>query len=361
LIAAWVLAFCPGWVLPVAGEILPVLPAEAVPKPPVKVFYALDLSVLGPDREPDRAIVRRMVDALVRGVTARPSAASAWRTLVSPTDVVGIKVSTAAGPIGGTKPAVVEAVAAGLREAGIPRERILVWDRNKEDLLTAGFRTNSGLYTLRWINPADGYDKKAQVSAPVLGKLVWGDRAFGILEDQRSADLMDNGEQLSNRSFFAGILSRDVTKVIHIPSATDSFLTGINGALADMTLSNLDNWRRFVRAPDHGDPYLAEIYSDPMIREKVVLTLLDALVLQYAGGPGPNPNFTSDNMAVFASRDPVAIDATLLEMLEELRKQAKLPPLAPMTRYIQSATQLGLGEHSPARIESVRAGIDALR
>lgn len=342
------------------GEILPVLPAVPVPKPPVKVYYALDLNVLGPERSPKPEIVKRMVDALAKGVAGKPTADSAWKALVLPSDVVGIKVSAGAGPIGGTKRAVAEAVAAGLREAGLPRERIIIWDRNKDDLLTSGYRTNSDLYTLRWIDPAGGYDKKALLTAPVLGRLVWGDSAFGRKEDQREVDILDNGDQLSNKSYYASVLSKDVTKVIHIPSATDSFLTGINGALADMTLSNLDNWRRFVKS-EYGDPYLAEIYSDAMIRDKVILTILDALVLQYAGGPGPNPNFTSDNMALFASKDPVAIDATLLEMLDELRKAAKLPPLAPMAKYIESAHALGLGEYSSSRIESVRVGVDGFR
>ncbi|MEX1117396.1 MAG: DUF362 domain-containing protein [Terrimicrobiaceae bacterium] len=329
--------------------------------PDASVYYALDSKVIGEGKRPEAAIVRRMVDSLVMELTNQPTVADAWRSLVSPADVVGIKVSTSAGILGGTREAVASAIASGLRSAGLPRSQVLVWDRNLEDLLACGFRKDSPDYTLRWVDPATGYDPKSQVSAPVLGKLIWGDSRFGISKTARYADLLASGDQLSNQSFYSKILAREVTKIINVPSATDSFLTGINGALAGITLANLDNWRRFTKAPEHGDPYIAEIYNDEIIRKKVVLTMLDALIVQYAGGPYGNPNFTVDNGAIFASRDPVALDATLVEMVDEVRKASKLPSVKPMSAYIDSATQLGLGQSMPSRIRTVRVGVRGLQ
>jgi len=325
------------------------------------VYYALDSKVIGEGKRPDAGIVRRMVDSLVVELTNQPTVADAWRSLVSPADVVGIKVSTSAGILGGTREAVASAIAAGLRSAGLPRSNIFIWDRNLADLLACGFKKDSPDYTLRWVDPATGYDPKSQVSAPVLGKLIWGDSRFGISKNTRYADLLASGDQLSNQSYYSKILAKEVTKIINVPSATDSYLTGINGALAGMTLANLDNWRRFTKAPAHGDPYIAEIYNDEIIRSKVVLTILDALIVQYAGGPYENPNFTVDNGAIFASRDPVALDATLVEMIDEVRKASKLPPVKPMSAYIQSATQLGLGQSVPSRIRTLRVGVRGLR
>ncbi len=329
--------------------------------PEAMVYYALDSKVIGEGKKPEAAIVRRMVDSLVVELTNQATVADAWRSLVAPTDVVGIKVSTNAGILGGTREAVASAIVAGLRSAGLPRANILIWDRNLADLLACGFIKDSPDYTLRWIDPATGYDSKSQVSAPVLGKLIWGDSRFGDSKNSRYADLLASGDQLSNQSYYAKILAKDVTKIINVPSATDSFLTGVNGALAGITLANLDNWRRFTKAPDHGDPYIAEIYNDEIIRSKVVLTILDALIVQYAGGPYGNPNFTVDNGAIFASRDPVALDATLVEMIDEVRKASKLPPVRPMSAYIESATQLGLGQSMPSRIRTVRVGVRGLQ
>ncbi|MCX6974041.1 MAG: hypothetical protein NTZ94_07000, partial [Verrucomicrobia bacterium] len=168
-------------------------------------------------------------------------------------------------------------IANGLIAAGVPPSNIIVWDRNLEDLLAAGFSRESHLYQLRWVDPVTGYDRKSQVTAPVLGRLIWGDSGFGNRTSTRMEDILSSGEQLSSSSYFSKVLSKDVTKVINVPALSDSFLTGVNGALANMTLPNLDNWRRFTRDPAFGDPYLAEIYADEMISGKVVLTILDAL------------------------------------------------------------------------------------
>lgn len=326
-----------------------------------QVFYAIEQSALGPGRRVDAPVVRRMVDNLVCRVTGKPDAASAWRSLVSPKDVVGIKVSTTGRALSGTNPEVAAAIAAGLRAAGVPKKNIIVWDRNIEDLTAAGYRADSADYTLRAIDPQGGYDPHTQVSAPVLGKLIWGDRKFGNTDGFRFADMLSSGEQLSSQSFYSKILTGEVTKIINVPSLTDSYFTGVNGAMANLTLGNLDNWRRFTKAPDHGDPYIAEIYADPIVREKVVLTLLDGLVLQYAGGPFPNPNFAIDNLALFASRDPVAIDATAMRLVNEARAAARLPSVKDLSGHIESAHALGLGEFAESRIDLVRVGVEGFR
>ncbi len=290
-------------------------------------------------------IVQRMVDALVCRLTGTNSPAAAWATLVKPTDRVGIKVAASGGAVGGTRPAVVEAVARGLRAAGIPASNIIVWDRNKSDLLAAGFSTDSPLYRLRWTDHLDGYDPQSQVTAPVIGRLIWGDSKFGIDDGSPVERLLSGGEQLSSTSHYSKILSQQVDKVVNIPSLMDSFLTGINGAIANMTIPNIDNWRRFTREPDHGDPYLAEIYADAMIHDKIVLTILDALRLQYAGGPFPNPGFLIDHHTLFMSSDPVAIDSTAIRLIDENRAISKLPSLEKSTHWIKSASHIGLGKH----------------
>jgi len=327
------------------------------PPPPAKsrVYESYEAAALLPDRRPNPRIIRRMVDRLVCAATGKPDPASAWRSLVKPADRVGIKVAASPGPIGGTRPTVAEAVAQSLAAAGIPQSNIIVWDRNLDDLLSAGYRKDSPHYRLRWTDSETGYDKNAILTAPVIGRLIWGDKTFGKKEGTRMVDILTTGEQLSSTSYFAKILSKEVTKVVNIPSLCDSFLTGVNGALANMAISNIDNWRRFVGPPDFGDPYLAEIYADQTIRGKVVLTILDALTMQYAGGPLPNPNYTADQLTLYASLDPVAIDATAVTLLDPMRKASKLPLLEKSTRWLASAETLGLGKHRTEDIELIPA------
>jgi uncharacterized protein (DUF362 family) len=322
-----------------------------------QVFYAMETASLRVPSGVSPTVVRRMVDQVVCAAAKKSTPAAAWASLVKPTDRVGIKVAASGGASGGTRPAVVEAIARGLASAGVRPSNILVWDRNLDELLAAGFSQKSPLYRLRWTDPASGYDKKSLVTAPVLGRLIWGDSQFGFREGSSMADVLSTGEQLSSTSHWAKILTSEVDKIVNVPALQDSSFSGIHGAIANMTLPNLDNWRRFTRAPEHGDPYLAEIYADEMIRDKVVLTILDALLLQYAGGPFPNPGFLLEYHTIFASLDPVAIDATSLRLLDENRAPSKLPSLEKMTRWLEAAHALGLGEFEENRIDLVRVGV----
>jgi uncharacterized protein (DUF362 family) len=336
---------------------------QAAEKPdlPAKVFFATDTAALRPGRKVSGAVVQRMVDSLVMRLTEKPTVAEAWRSLVGKKDRVGIKVAAAGGPVSGTNPEVVDAIVAGLSEAGIPASQIIVWDRNLQDLIAAGYRKDGSRYQLRWVDPVKGYNLKAQVSAPVLGKLIWGDSSFGSKVGARFVDILGTGDQLSSKSFYSNILSKEVTKIINVPSLTDSFLTGVNGALANLVLPNLDNWRRFTKPPSYGDPYLAEIYADAMIHDKVVLTIMDGLVLQYAGGPFANPGFLLDHFTIYAGHDPVAIDAIAARLLEEARNPSKLPSLVPMTTWLESARSAGLGTPREEEIEFIRASDGGMR
>jgi uncharacterized protein (DUF362 family) len=326
-----------------------------------KVYYAMDTNAIGRARSIQARVVRRMVDSLVCGVTGTQSVAGAWRSLVSPSDKVGIKVSATGRSVSGTNPEVVDAIVDGLTEAGVPSKNIIVWDKSIEDLLAAGYKKDGARYLLQGIDPKTGYDVQSQVSAPLLGKLIWGDSKFGDRVGRRFADLLSSGEELSSQSYFAKVLTTHVTKVINVPSLADSYLTGINGGIVNMTLSNIDNWRRFAKSAAAGDSYISELYADPVIHDKVVLTFLDALILQYAGGPFPNPNFSIENCAIFASKDAVAIDATAARLIEEVRKANKMPSIKPMIAYLEAATQLGLGESAEWRIQVLRVGVEGMR
>jgi uncharacterized protein (DUF362 family) len=162
---------------------------------------------------------------------------------------------------------------------------------------------------------------------------------------------------MSSTSHISSVLS-DVDKVVHVPALADSIYSGVQGALSGMVLDNLDNWRRLARQPHHGDPYLPELYADPRLGGKVVLTILDALRPQYAGGPFPGAEFSVNYGAVFASRDPVALDATGMRLLDDFRKEAKLDPLSEKTKWLESAEILGLGRAADEKIELVRTGLE---
>ena len=328
----------------------PALPAEPVESAPAAakslVAYALLPASVegGVIRE---GMVGRMVDAAVMKVAGKPDIASAWRSVVHPKDRVGIKVSTTGAPISSTHAAVVSAVAAGLVAAGVEAKNILIWDRVARTVELGGYNALARKYRVTSTEEAGGYDPKAKIVAAMIGKLIIGDLLFNE----------EKGDNMSSTSHLSSVLS-EVDKVIHVPALADSIYSGVQGALSGMVLDNLDNWRRLARTPHHGDPYLPELYADPRLGGKVVLTILDALRPQYAGGPFPGAEFSVNYGAIFASRDPVALDATGMRLLDDFRKEAKLDPLSEKTKWLESAEVLGVGRAADAKIELVRTGLE---
>jgi len=289
-----------------------------------------------------------MVNQLVLAVTHQSDIASAWRSLVSPNDRVGIKISAAGGELFTTHRDVVNAIVDGLGAAGHSRTGIIVWDRSLGGIKEAGYTGGEG-YEIKSIPPRDGYDPKATVSAPFLGNLIWGD--FEYVGGKIEMPLLSDTTNTSSISHLAKIVTNEVTKIINVPVLSNSERNGVAGCLYNVTIPNIDNWRRFGVPPDFGASTIPEIYSDPHIGRRVVLNLMDGLLAEYAGGPQSQPNYAFPFATLYASRDPVAIDSIALRQLEEWRKKRKLPPVARTGAHVDVAAQMGLGNSNPARIE----------
>ncbi len=301
----------------------------------------------------DPLIVRRMVNELLLAVTHQPDAARAWRSLVSPNDKVGIKISAAGGEIFTTHRDVVNALVDGLVAAGQSRPSIIVWDRSLGGIKKAGYTGNEG-YQLRSIPPRDGYDPKATISAPFLGNLIWGDLDY--IGGKGEMPLLSDQVNTSSVSHLAKIVANEVTKIINVPVLSNSERNGIAGCLYNVTIPNIDNWRRFGIPPDYGAASIPEIYSDPHIGPKVVLNVMDGLLAEYAGGPLSQPNYAVQFDTLYASKDPVAVDAVAGRQIESWRKEQKFPSIIRTGAHVAVAAQMGLGNASPSRIEIRNVG-----
>lgn len=358
-------------------------PAEALQQPSVptrSLVYEVRSPAAVSNYVVDAPRARAMVDRLVLAVTGKDNVAAAWRSLVDPKDVVGIKISASGGDLGSTHKAVVEAIIDGLRAAGVPMNNILVWDREAEGLRVAGYLDYKGHSNLpcavMGIEPKFGYDPKEVYTAPYLGKLLWGDLTFkgnqipadlGLHDDEftdplsaratptpdaRSKNAQALADQnLSNASHYCTILSRRVTKIVNVPVFTDNYFAGLGGALYNVTIPNVDNWRRLVGPPHYGITAIPELYSDPKLGGKVVLNLTDGLVAQIAGGPYFQPLYARTHATLYASRDAVALDSVVLRLLEGWRVQAHLPSLKETAEHVKTAGESGLGNYAPEKID----------
>jgi hypothetical protein len=298
------------------------------------------------------AIVRGMVNRLVLAVTGQPDLPRAWRSLVSPTDKVGIKISAAGGELFTTHRDIVNAIVDGLVAAGHSRNSIIVWDRSIGGIKEAGYRPEAEGYQIKSIAPHDGYDPNAVFSAPLTGRLIWGDLDYR--SDYGRVPLLSDQDFLtSDESHFARILSSEVTKIINVPVMSDSASCGIAGCLYNVTIPNIDNWRRFTQGIPYGVGAIAEIYRSQFIGPKIVLNIMDGLVAQYAGGPQSHPNYAVHYATILASKDPVAIDALVVRQIEEWRVKARLAPIAPLAQHVQAAGQLKIGNAELIEVRNV--------
>jgi hypothetical protein len=322
----------------------PVPDASAVfiaPKAAVSVVaFARDPAAMAGYAE-DAATSRALVDAVVKSITGQATVARAWREIlgpVKPEDRIGIKVNASCGRWFSTRPGVVSAIVAGLEEAGSPRKQIVVWDKNAADLRDAGLTAERLGCDVRSVEPPKGWDREASLQAPTLGRLIWGDLLFN---ERAAGPDKTESDQLSSRSHLPLILTRDVAKFINVATLADDAGCGVAGAIRNATVGNLDNWRRFTNSRDGAAGALPELYADARIRGKCVLHVVDGLIAQFAGGPNAAPGYAFAHGTIYGSRDPIALDATLLRLMEKWRADAGLPPIGPRAAWLESAGPLG--------------------
>lgn len=320
-----------------------VIPSQSI------VYAARDPAAIK-DYRTNPAVVRGMVNRLVLAVTGQHDLAHAWGSLVSPNDKIGIKISAAGGELFTTHRDIVNAIVDGLVAAGHSRSSIIVWDRSLGGIQEAGYRPEQEGYQMKSIAPRDGYDPQASFTAPLSGKLIWGDLEYR--SDRGRIPLLSDQELTSEESHFARILSSEVTKIINVPVMSDSASCGIAGCLYNVTIPNIDNWRRFTQN-GRFTAAIADIYRSPAIRPKVVLNIMDGLVAQYAGGPQSEPNYAVHHATILASKDPVAIDALAVRQIEEWRVKARLMPIAPLAQHVQVAGQLKIGNAEVIEVRNV--------
>jgi uncharacterized protein (DUF362 family) len=120
-----------------------------------------------------------------------------------------------------------------------------------------------------------------------------------------------------------------------------------------MTIQNLDNWRRLIQDPISGDPSIPEAYADPRIGDKVVFQVMDGLIALYAGAPMGDANYAVHYGTLYASKDPVALDAVALQRIDEWRLRAQMQPASKAAKYLQTAFSYGLGNADLSKIEVV--------
>jgi hypothetical protein len=257
---------------------------------------------------PQTDAVRKMVETGILRFTGAPDEKSAWASLISTQDVVGIKVHSAPGRTSGTRPAVVECLIESLLRGGVGGERIVIWDRRTVDLRLAGFYEVAKKYDVAIAGALDeGYDNDVFYTAPLLGKLVYGDVEFG-----------KKGEGVGRKSYVTKLLTKRITKIINVTPLLNHNQAGVSGALYGLAMASVDNILRFEE-PERLATAVPEIYGLPELADKVALNIVDALICQYRGEERSLLHYSTTLNELWFSRDPVAVDALALKVLDRNR------------------------------------------
>ena len=187
------------------------------------------------DLQPVPGKIQTMVDRAITNLTGKATVKTAWLSLVSTNDTVGIKVYSAPGPNSGTRPAVAAAVVQDLVAAGVPPGQIIVWDRRAVDLRLAGYYDFEQLYHVRVMGSIEaGYDVKAYYETPLLGPMNWTDVEFN-----------QKGPGMGRKSYVSRLVSQQITKIINLTPMMHHNTAGVYGSLYSLTMASVDNTLRF--------------------------------------------------------------------------------------------------------------------
>lgn len=350
--------------------------------------------------------VARAFEAGMRELTGEKTAASAWASLVTSDDVVGIKINCLGAPKISSSVESINAVIAGLQSAGVKENNIIVWDRLDREFQRTGLTINKGPAGVRvhgtstqgesilpWV---EGYDREVYLSSDagtlkkfralgqsgffsgasyreIFNSVTWlwmlsrlGDerakafepelrRLYSAYDDRdgikKIADqVLDKFDGVTipdeEKSCFSAIVTKGITKLVNIAVLKHNEDSGITWAAKNIALGVTTNKVRFHI--DYCAQAIPDILSMPCLKNKMILHVGEAAKISTVGVAGTRLAF--DNR-IFFSRDPVAMDRIGLDILEEKRREQGLDSIRALAAHVASCARQGLGTDDFARID----------
>jgi hypothetical protein len=350
--------------------------------------------------------VHRAFAAGLTELTGERSLERAWASLVSPDDVVGIKINCLGAPKISSSLVSIEETVAGLKSAGVKENNIIIWDRMDGDFRRTGLRINRGAEGVRVVGASTqwegvvpwvpGYDRSVYVAfedgtfkrfrelvdrgltkngthREIFNSVSWlwtliqqGDprakkyeaeirRLYMDYEDREGirrvaeeaaevfADVRIEDEE---KSFLADIVTKGITKLVNIAVLKHNEDSGVTWAAKNIALGVTTNKVRFHI--DYCAKAIPEILAQPCIRDKTVLHIGEAAKVSTVSVAGAQ---IARDTRMFFSRDPVAMDTIGLDILEEKRAAQGLPSVRDIATHVEACARRGLGTGDRARID----------
>ncbi len=258
---------------------------------------------------------------------------------------VGLKIYADSGPGMATPIPLVHAVMGALMKRGFKHEDIFLVGLNQLRLRMTGYLPSyitgkspfegTKIYVLesnRFYDPVWFYD------SPLPTRF---DPVF--METQTKDVATSSSLEEDRKSFLATPLFLEADFWINLPVFTDHPTLGVNGSLVNATLWNASNTARFFRSPANAPAAVAEMSAIPELRESWIFTIASLEHYQYVGGPYFNSLYTVSEPVLWLSKDPVLLDALMLDRINTLRKKNRFGPVSEEIRTLEFAEILGVG------------------
>ena len=309
-----------------SGQLQPDATTAAVPLTPV--VEAIGKKVWENDQLNEDAVSELMDQAMME-LTGRSSAKEAWRDIVLPDDIVGIKINPLAGPELSTHSIIVDKIVEGLYGAGVLRKQIIIWDRFEEHLLNAGY-------------PIKQDEADVRTFASDTEGIGYDDEVF--YESEK--DSVARRENESTHSRYSRIVTQQVDVLINVPVLKHHAMAGVSGCLKNLAFGSVDNTRRFHGKPLYCNPAIAEILEHKVLKEKLVLNIVDGLVASFDRGPTYHAESAWNYGSLFISADPVILDVLVLQTVNQKREEMELESVSKLANHISTASKLDLGTNT---------------
>ena len=276
---------------------------------PGRVIEASDRNAIVRNRV-SQPVVRRLLDQAMKELTGESSARDAWAKFIASTDVVGIKINPSGAPACCSSPEIIREIVAAVQSLGVPARNVVVYDRYSYEI-------DIGSY---------------QALLPPGVRIVGIQDAFsggGVgYEPTVYCDANFFGEW-ETRSYMAGIVAHEVTKIINVPTMKDHSAAGVTGALKNLAYGTFNNVARTHRAPhSFTNPVIGLMCTVEPLRSKAVLHIMDGMRQVWHGGPLTQvQDFIDQTGMLLVATDPVAMDTIELEAIEKKRRERGVPSL----------------------------------
>ncbi len=280
----------------------------------------------------------------------------AWRQFFEPGDVVGIKVNPVGQPHVISDPSVLHEIIDGLKTAGVRPRDIVVYDRYRAQLVKAGFP--------KWLPEGVRYSFATE-DYDGIQQDIRGYDPDHYLDMRLTLPGYDVENLTARRSYASQFITKQVNKLINLPVLKDHQSAGVTLALKNLSHGMVNNVAR-----SHGTyslnacgEFIPAVVSLPVIRDKVVLNILDGIKGLYHGGPGANPRFVWEHRTLYFATDPVALDHIGWRVIDEKRVAEGMKILVDdkpdqfshfihrQPEHVEIAGALGLGEWDLKKVQ----------